>query len=49
MSMIQSGWALAGILVVASISKPVMLDALSWITSRASGYLQNGGGDVFAN
>ena len=48
MSAINSGIALAGILIVASISKPVMLDALSWVTSRASGYLQNGGGDVFA-
>ena len=47
MSMIQSGWALAGILIVAGVSKLVMMDGIGWISARAGSYLQGAGSGPF--
>lgn len=46
--MVNSGIALAGILIVATVSRGVMLDGLSWVMEKSTGYLGGAGGDPFA-
>ena len=47
MNVVASGIALMGILLVAGLTKPMAVDALSWAVSKGSGYLSNTGGSVF--
>tara|TARA_Y100000310_G_scaffold204862_1_gene205117 strand:- start:2518 stop:2664 length:147 start_codon:yes stop_codon:yes gene_type:complete len=47
MSIIQSGWVLAGIFLVAGVSKLIMMDGIGWVSERAGKYMEGAGSGPF--